>query len=115
MIARGLLALGVTLLGAVSAVLAALVSRHAWRPGELTLPWGMVIALAGSVAVVFAGRSHGRSFGFLAAAGWVVGLMCVLGGPGGDVVVAGDPLGYTFLLGATAAVFLTAIWRHRST
>lgn len=111
-IARALLAMGVALLGAMSAVFAALVSRHAWRPGEMTLPWGMLLALAGSVAMVFASRAQGRSFGFLAAAGWVVGLVGVLAGPGGDVVVAGDLLGYAFLLGATAVVLLTAAWRH---
>ncbi len=110
LISTGSLALVVGLLGAVSAVFAAVVSRHVWRPDELMLPWGMVLAVAGSVAVVVAARSRGKAQGSVAAAGWIVGLLLVLAGPGGDIVVAGDLRGYAFLLGATAAVLLTAGW-----
>ncbi len=103
----------VTLLGALSAVAAALVSRHVWRTGEMMLPWGMILAVGGSVATVYAARTQARTAGFAAAAGWIGGLLLVLSGPGGDLVVAGDVFGYGFLLGATAAVFITAGWRQR--
>ncbi|MBA2444015.1 MAG: hypothetical protein H0V49_01620 [Nocardioidaceae bacterium] len=101
---------GFALLGALSAVFAALVSRHVWRPDELMLPWGVGLAVVGSVAVVLTARTLGKGHGLGAAGGWLVGLLLVLSGPGGDIVVAGDLLGYAFLLGATAAVAITAGW-----
>lgn len=101
---------GFALLGAVCAVFAAVVSRHVWRPGEVMLPWGVGLAVVGSVAVVLTARTQGRGQGLVAASGWLVGLLLVLTGPGGDIVVAGDLLGYAFLLGATAAVAITAGW-----
>ncbi len=113
LIAAGVVALVVALLGAMSAVFAAVVSRHAWRPDELMLPWGLVLSVAGSVSVVFAARSLGKAQGFIAAAGWILGLLLVLGGRGGDIVVAGDLLGYAFLLGATGMVLVTAGWPQR--
>ncbi len=103
------------LLGALNAVFAALVSRHVWRPGELVLPWGMMLAMGGSVAAVYAAKTQGKAAGLVAAAGWIGGLVLVLSGPGVDLVVPGDLLGYVFLLGATAAVLITAGWRQRPT
>jgi len=52
-----------------------------------------------------------RSLSFAVAAGWIIGLAFLLaGGPGGDLIVIADTLGYAFMLLATAAVIVAAGW-----
>lgn len=98
--------------GAVTvAIMAAWVSRAVWRPGPLAIPWGLVLSVAGSGAAVWLARAAARSLGFVVAAGWIVGLAVLLaGGPGGDLVVIADKLGYSFMLIATGAVIVAAGW-----
>lgn len=100
--------------GAVAvAVMAAWVSRAVWRPGALTLPLpvGLVLGVGGSGAAVWLARAAARSLGFAVAAGWIVGLAVLLvGGPGGDLVVIADTLGYAFMFLATGAVIVAAGW-----
>lgn len=99
------------LVGALTAICGSLVSRHAWRPGVMTLPWGMVLAVAGSAAAVVVARRAGRPYGFVAATGWVLGLLPMTGGPGGDVIIAADTTGYVFLICTTVVVLIAALWR----
>jgi len=95
----------------VVAILAAWVSRAVWRPGPLPIPWGLALGVAGSGAAVWLARAAARSLGFTVAAGWIVGLAVLLaGGPGGDLIVIADTLGYTFLVVATGAVIVAAGW-----
>ena len=100
-------------LGAALALLAASLHRMVWRTGDLTLPWGIVLGVAASVAgAVAAGVLLGRRAGTLAlAAGWLVTLFLLLRGrPEGDYVVASDALGWGFLVAgvATMAVLVGA-------
>lgn len=98
----GLLALGVS-------VLSALVSRFAWRPGPVTVPWGLVLAVAASLSVVLIARAFSRGMAFVAAAGWILGTGIVLSGrPEGDYVFAQDALGIGYLLVGTVAVISAA-------
>jgi Family of unknown function (DUF6113) len=94
------------------AICAALVSRGAWRSSTVTLPWGLVLGVAGSVSLVVVTRlAAGRRPGLVAAGGWLLGIALVLlWHPGGDYLFANDGLGYGFLLGATLSVLLTAGW-----
>jgi uncharacterized membrane protein YgdD (TMEM256/DUF423 family) len=105
---------GVALLvgSAVVAICAGLVSRSAWRPSHVTVPWGLVLGVAGSVSLIVVTRlSAGRRPGYLAAGGWLLGVGAVLfWHPGGDYLFADDGLGYGFLLGATIAVLVAAGW-----
>lgn len=98
--------------GAVAiAIMAAWVSRAVWRPGALAIPLGLVLSVGGSGAAVWLARAAMRSLGFAVAAGWIVGLAVLLvGGPGGDLVVIADTLGYAFMFLATGAVIVTAGW-----
>lgn len=102
----------VATLSSLVAICAGLVSRGAWRTGALTVPWGLALGVAGSVAVVVIARAFaGRGVGFAAAAGWVGGVAAVLvWHPGGDYLFANDILGVGFLLGATGAVLAAAGW-----
>ena len=91
------------------AVLATLVSRLAWRPGAVALPWGLVLSIAASAGAVLLARALARQHGFAAAAGWIVGAGLVLGGrPEGDYLLAQDWLGITFLVVAPVVVIGSA-------
>jgi vacuolar-type H+-ATPase subunit I/STV1 len=107
------IALGITivLVGVVTAAVAALVSRMCWRPDPVTVPYGLALAVAGSMAVVVLGASVSRGFGLLTAVGWIVGLVFVVNGTsGGSFVVAGDALGWSFLVLGTLVTLGTALW-----
>ncbi|MEJ7629736.1 MAG: hypothetical protein WKF54_09110 [Nocardioidaceae bacterium] len=98
-------------LALVTAPVAALVSRMCWRPGIVTVPYGLVLAAAGSMAVVLLARSVSRAHGFAAAVAWMVGLAFVVNGTsGGSFVIAGDALGWAFLVVATVATLGSAVW-----
>jgi hypothetical protein len=108
------LALGaaVVVVAAVVAVCASLVSRGVWRTPPVTLPWGLVLATAGSVALVVIARTlGGRGLGLAAGVGWVGGIAATLVfHPGGDYLLASDALGISFLLVATGGVLLASGW-----
>ena len=96
--------------GAVVAVLAAWVSRATWRAGGAAVPWGLALALAGSVGAVWVARALTPSAGFAVAAGWIIGVAYLLpGGPGGDFVLANDGYGNTFVLLGAVAVIVAAL------
>jgi hypothetical protein len=104
-----------TALGVVVAILAVFVgvcagwvSRGVWRPGSVVLPWGLALAIVGSSSGVLLARSIGRRHGFVAGAGWIVGVFALMARS--DTIIAGDWLGYAFLLGATATVIASAVW-----
>lgn len=97
--------------GIVVAVLAAWVSRAAWRGEGLLLPWGIALSLAGTVSAVWIARAKATSLGFAAAAGWLVAAAGLLvRGPGGDLLLINDAYGNAFLLAGAMAVIATAAW-----
>ncbi|MDX6310395.1 MAG: hypothetical protein QOI06_3441 [Nocardioidaceae bacterium] len=98
------------LLALVTAPLAALVSRMAWRPGGATVPYGLVLSAAASMGVVVLARAVSRRHAFVAAAAWLVGLGVVMrGSPGGGFLIASDTLGWSFLVVATVVVIGSAL------
>jgi len=103
--------------GFAVAVLAAVAARVVWRPGEgagVPVPVGLAVAVAASASIVALGRLYGRVYGVVAAAGWGVGALLVLQNrPEGDYLVAGDWLGWGFLVGAPFAVIAVALWGTR--
>ena len=72
---------------------------------RLTQPWG----LAGALAIVLVGGALGRAWsglaGMLAVGLGVAAATGVMGtgGPGGDVIVAAQPIGYVWFAGALVA------------
>jgi hypothetical protein len=113
--AAGLLGPGAAVLivcvSALVAICAGLVSRFAWRPGPLMVPWGLLLGLASALAVVVLARQFGRAHGFLAVGGWIIGLAAILlGRPEGDFVIASDLLGWAFLLAPIAVLVAAATW-----
>ncbi|HET7173527.1 MAG TPA: hypothetical protein VFI30_04535 [Nocardioidaceae bacterium] len=95
--------------GFVVAVLGGLESRLVWRSGRVVLPWGLVLGLAAAVSVVLVAGRRSKLHGLVAAGGWVLGLLgLLLGGPGGDYVIAADPLGYGYAFPGVLAAVVTA-------
>jgi hypothetical protein len=108
--ARVAIGVGIALLAFATAPAAALVSRMAWRPGSVTLPYGLLLSAVASAAVIVIARSVGRGYAFLAAAAWLVALGFVVEGTsGGGFLVADDSLGWSFLVFDTAAVLGTSL------
>jgi hypothetical protein len=99
-----------------TAPLAALVSRMCLRPGAVTLPYGLLLSAAASLAVVVLARALWRTYALVAAAAWLVALGFVVEGTsGGGFVVADDALGWSFLIVDTAAVIGAALVGGRRT
>lgn len=100
--------LGAALLGAAVGLLAAVVHRG----GGAARPWGLSLAVAASVAVSAGLATLGAGRGVLVgyAAGWCAAVLVVVAGrPEGDYLVAADPLGWGFLVGAFAVVMVVTI------
>ena len=94
--------------GAV-AVLSALVSRMVWRQDSVAIPWGLVLGVAASVAIVVLARVFSRGIGLVAAAAWILGTGLVLSGrPEGDYIFAQDVYGLGDLLISAIAVISAA-------
>lgn len=101
--------------GLVLSICAVAVSRSIWRPGDLVLPWGLLLGTAGSVAAVRLAKLMGGWQAVSAVAGWLLGMLLVLGGrPEGDFAIAGDGWGYAFLLGATVCVIAAGLWEKKT-
>lgn len=70
-----------------------------------------MLAVGSSASSVVLARAVSRWMGWAAAAGWIVGLIVLLGGrPEGDYVLAADGLGDAFLVAAPLAVLIVAGW-----
>jgi hypothetical protein len=102
--AAALCAVGVV--GVLVGICAAWVSRAVWRVGGASLPWGLLVSLAGSVSLVVLAREVRRIAPLVAVASWFVGVVLVL--VRGDTVVAGDGLGVAFLVICTGCVLVAA-------
>lgn len=109
-----LLAVVLALVALVTAPTAALVSRMAWRPDLVTVPYGLVLGVGASIGVVLLAGAVTKAYGLLAAAAWLVGLAFVVKGTtGGSFVIAGDGLGWAFLLAGTVGTIGAALWGGR--
>jgi hypothetical protein len=95
-------------------VIAMAISRVAWRPGPLTVPVGFVVALVYSVGYVRVLRGVDRHAGFAACAGWCVAEVgSLVWNPGGDLLLAADGFGWSFLVLGTVGVVGAAIFGDR--
>lgn len=104
---RGLLRAGLVLLGAILAFACVLAHRHALYVGSVPLPWGLLLSVGTTYAVVRAGAylDGGAAAGAVAVgAGWVL-VVIVASRPraDGDYLLAGDWVGYALILGGMAA------------
>ncbi|HLR55196.1 MAG TPA: DUF6113 family protein [Actinomycetales bacterium] len=71
-------------------------------------PWGLILAIVATAALSVAARSLMSWAGLISAVvGWAIAVQWLaLEGPAGDVLIAGDGLGYGWLLGGILALFV---------
>jgi Family of unknown function (DUF6113) len=108
---QAVLAVGAGLLGVVVGIGGAVVHRHAFRPGGVLLPWGLLLALATAFAVtVAAGRLARGPGAFGVAIGWAVVLLWLQQvRPEGDYVYAGDFLGNAYVFGGMVSLAVAVV------
>lgn len=93
------------------------VSRAATVAGSVAWPWGLALALAGTVCVFVGGRALAGPSGLVgAAAGWLVPLVLVaLYRPGDDDIIGQDWIGLVYLAGGILLMVFIAIRAWAST
>jgi len=99
-------------LGAAVCLAGLVVHRHSLRPLGVVLPWGLLLGLATSYAVIRAANVTPIAVRGSAgcALGWLVFmLLAYRSRPEGDFLVAGDWLGAGFVLGGMAVVVLAVV------
>lgn len=99
--------------GLVYGILGTVGHRHAWQFGEVTVPWGLVLALVGVAALLVGIRlvAGGRAASAAAAAGVIASVALLsLPGPGGSVMVAGGPIGTIWAIGPALIAVLVVAW-----
>lgn len=94
------------LLGAVAGILGTIVHRVQWAD----LPLGLVLALVLTLSTAVMCRAWSGLVTLLAAAvGWLVAVQVLsASGPGGDVLVPAQTVGYVWTYGGLALVAITA-------
>ncbi|MFE5673109.1 DUF6113 family protein [Agromyces sp. NPDC056523] len=101
------------LVGLVYGTIATVGHRHSWQVGDVTIPWGLVLALIGVAALLIGIRlvAGGRAAATAAAVG-VVGSVALLSlpGPGGSVLVASGIVGTVWAVGPALIAVLVVAW-----
>ena len=99
--------------GLVYGTLGTVGHRHSWQVGEVTVPWGLVLALIGVAALLIGIRlvAGGRAASAAAAAG-VIAAVAVLSlpSPGGSVLIASGVIGTVWAVGPALIAVLVVAW-----
>ena len=96
-------------LGAYLGVLGAFVHRHVWRLHGVDWPWGLVLAVLVTYAVVLAADRIAPVGGAWLGLGWGIVLLAQQFSPGGSYLVASDWLGWSFTLGSVGAIVVGVV------
>ncbi|KQM83068.1 hypothetical protein [Agromyces sp. Leaf222] len=101
------------IIGAIYGTLGTVGHRQTWQIGDVSLPWGLVVALIGVAALLVAFRTIGGGRLVAAVAGLgvilVVGLL-TLPGRGGSVLVVGDLTGTIWSIGPALVTVFVVAW-----
>ncbi|GAA3514371.1 hypothetical protein GCM10022234_06490 [Aeromicrobium panaciterrae] len=100
---------GLVLAGAYLCVVAAIVHRHTVGLGGTRVPWGLVLALVATAAVVLAASELVRVGGAWLGLGWAAMLTALQLSPGGSYLVATDWMGLTFAAGSLVLIVWGAL------
>ncbi len=100
--------LGIVVLGAVIGLIGSFMYRS-------VPPWGLVLSCATLLAAAVLARAWGQTAGVISLGlGWVIMVQILaLEGPGGDVVIASQAIGYVWVFGGVVFV-LAALLAPRS-
>jgi hypothetical protein len=91
-------------LGAYVGVMGAFVHRHMWRSQGVEWPWGLLLAIAATYAVVLAADRLAPVGGAWFGLGWAIMLMAQQFSPGGSYLIASDWVGWSFTIGCLGAI-----------
>ena len=97
------------LVGAYLCAIAAIVHRHSADVGGTEIPWGLILALVATAAVVLAASDLMRVGGAWLGLGWATMLTALQLSPGGSYLVATDWRGLTFAAGSLALIVWGAL------
>jgi hypothetical protein len=97
------------LVGAYLCVVAAIVHRHTVGVGGTRVPWGLILALVATAAVVLAASDMMRVGGAWLGLGWAGMLTALQLSPGGSYLVATDWFGLTFAAASLALIVWGAL------
>lgn len=92
------------IVGAYLCVVGSLVHRHTSEIGGIDVPWGLVLALIATAAVVIAASNVVRVGGAWLGLGWAAALTALQMSPGGSYLVATDWVGITYAAGCLGAI-----------
>ncbi len=82
------------------------VHRHVWRAAGVGWPWGALLAIVVTYAVVLAAARFAPVGGAWFGLGWAVALMAQQLSPGGSYLIGSDWLGWSFTIGSLGAIVL---------
>ena len=91
-------------LGAYVAVMGGFVHRHTWRIHDVEVPWGLLLAVVVTYAVVLAAERIVRVGGAWFGLGWGIVLLAQQFSPGGSYLIASDWPGWAFTIGCLGAI-----------
>jgi uncharacterized membrane protein len=99
------------LVGVIVGLAGAIVHRHAVRPADILLPWGLVLTLVTMFAVTVAAGRLAQGVGAIGVAvGWAVSLLWLqLPRPEGDYLFASDFLGNAYVFGGMLTIILAVV------
>lgn len=84
----------------------ALAHRHAVDANGVRWPWGLVLTILATYAVVVAAARFTRLGGAWLGMGWAVGMLGQQLSPGGSYLIASDWLGWSFTAGCLGVIVL---------
>lgn len=93
-------------LGAYVGVIGAIVHRHTWWAGGVLWPWGVVLTVAATYALVRAADQPVRAGGAWFGLGWGLVLMAQQLSPGNSYLIASDWIGWSYTIGSAGAIVL---------
>ena len=83
--------------------------RHTWRSLGVDWPWGLLLAIVVTYAVVVAADRVARVGGAWFGLGWAIALLAQQFSPGGSYLVASDWLGWSFTIGCLGAIVVGVV------
>lgn len=99
--------------GLYVSLLASVIHRHTSEVGSLTVPWGMLLAIATTYLAVQGVDAAIRGTAPWFAIGWAVGLLVPMLFPGESFLIAEDAVSISYLLGGVGALAVATVRASR--
>ena len=96
-------------LGAYVGLMGAFVHRHTCRVHGVDWPWGLLMAVAVTYAVVLAAARIAPVGGAWFGLGWAIVLMAQQFSAGGSYLIASDGLGLSFTIGGLGVIVVGVV------